>query len=75
MAIVSGDDILVKPKDLDARLYRYELGAIRRVEVVNDADKASAMQHKLDAFLQTATDSLLNNTTGVTPALQIPSSK
>lgn len=75
VAIVSGDNILVKPKDLNARLYRYELGATHHAEVLNDSDKASAMQHKLDAFLQTATDSLLNNTTGVTPATQIPSSK
>ena len=75
VAIVSGDNILVKPKDLNARLYRYELGATHHAEVLNDSDKASAMQYKLDAFLQTATDSLLNNTTGVAPATQIPSSK
>ncbi|TWI53867.1 phosphoglycerol transferase MdoB-like AlkP superfamily enzyme [Pseudomonas duriflava] len=64
VAIVSGDTILVKPKDLDARLYRYTLGPTGQARLINDQAKAHSLQHKLDAFLQVATQSLLANTTG-----------
>ena len=61
-----GDNILVKPRDRDARLYRYQLGHDARGEVIDDAQRRSDLERKLSAFVQTATASLLSNTTGVT---------
>ncbi|WP_061242754.1 LTA synthase family protein [Ectopseudomonas composti] len=64
VALVSGEHILVKPRDRDAHLYRYWLGRDAGGEVIDDAQLRSGLEHKLSAFEQTATDSLINNTTG-----------
>jgi phosphoglycerol transferase MdoB-like AlkP superfamily enzyme len=64
VALVSGEHILVKPRDRDAHLYRYWLGRDAGGEVIDDAQLRSELEHKLSAFEQTATDSLINNTTG-----------
>ncbi|WP_457978410.1 LTA synthase family protein [Ectopseudomonas composti] len=66
VGLVTGDNILIKPRDRDARLYRYQLGHEARAEVVDDAQRRSDLERKLSAFVQTATSSLLGNTTGVT---------
>lgn len=66
VGLVTGDNILVKPRDRDARLYRYQLGHEARAEVIDDAQRRSDLERKLSAFVQTATASLLGNTTGVT---------
>ncbi len=66
VGLVTGDNILVKPRDRDARLYRYQLGHEARAEVIDDAQRRSDLERKLSAFVQTATSSLLGNTTGVT---------
>ncbi len=64
VALVSGEHILVKPRDRDAHLYRYWLGRDAGGEMIDDAQLRSELEHKLSAFEQTATDSLINNTTG-----------
>ncbi|AYF85793.1 LTA synthase family protein [Pseudomonas sp. DY-1] len=69
VAIVSSDRILVQPKDFPARLYQYQLGADAKVERV-PGDSDPHLQKYLEAFLQTATGSLLNNTAGVQDAKQ-----
>lgn len=66
VGLVTGDNILVKPRDRDARLYRYQLGHEARAEVIDDAQRRSDLERKLSAFVQTATSGLLGNTTGVT---------
>ncbi|TRO38640.1 LTA synthase family protein [Pseudomonas sp. ALS1279] len=66
VGLVTGDNILVKPRDRDARLYRYQLGHAASAEVIDDAQRRSDLERKLSAFVQTATASLLGNTTGVT---------
>lgn len=66
VGLVTGDNILVKPRDRDARLYRYQLGHEASAEVIDDAQRRSDLERKLSAFVQTATASLLDNTTGVT---------
>lgn len=66
VGLVTGDNILVKPRDRDARLYRYQLGHEASAEVIDDARRRSDLERKLSAFVQTATTSLLGNTTGVT---------
>lgn len=63
VAIVSGDKVLVQPKGLPARLYRYQLQE-RRVEVLQGDAEQAGLQKRLEAFLQVATQSLLHNSTG-----------
>jgi phosphoglycerol transferase MdoB-like AlkP superfamily enzyme len=67
-AIIRDDKILVLPreKEMAPKLYRYQLGAQPRADVISDAPQALEMKLKLEAFLQTATKSLLDNTAGVT---------
>jgi hypothetical protein len=64
VAIVSGEKILVQPKDLPAKLYRYDLSA-RKAQVLQGDAEQPELQKRLEAFLQIATQSLLGNTTGV----------
>ncbi|HSX71867.1 MAG TPA: LTA synthase family protein [Pseudomonas sp.] len=67
VAIVSGEKVLVQPKGLPAKLYRYQLEE-RKVEVLKDDAQQPELQKRLEAFLQVATQSLLRNTTGVSDA-------
>jgi phosphoglycerol transferase MdoB-like AlkP superfamily enzyme len=62
VALISGERILVKPKNAKARLYAYRLGANGQAVPLPDAGDADAMEKKLDAFIATATRSLLNDT-------------
>ncbi|WAJ37031.1 LTA synthase family protein [Pseudomonas sp. GOM7] len=74
VALVSGEHILVKPRDRDAQLYRYWLGREAGGKVVDEPQLRSELEHKLSAFEQTATDSLINNTTGAHPK-QVPGNR
>ncbi|MNL87255.1 hypothetical protein D3C87_2163220 [compost metagenome] len=47
------------------KMYQYELGANPRAEVIPNAPRTAELKTKLEAFLQTATKSLLDNTAGV----------
>ena len=64
VAIVSPERILIQPKGFPARLYDYQLGADPKAERV-PGDSDPKMQKALEAFLQTATKSLLDDTAGV----------
>jgi phosphoglycerol transferase MdoB-like AlkP superfamily enzyme len=66
-AIITADQILVLPKDKDMepKMYQYELGATPRAVVVPNAPRTAELKTKLEAFLQTATKSLIDNTAGV----------
>ncbi|MNO05080.1 hypothetical protein D3C81_2263200 [compost metagenome] len=46
-------------------MYRYELGANPRSEVVPNDPRTAELKLKLESFLQTATKSLIDNTAGV----------
>ncbi|TWE07164.1 phosphoglycerol transferase MdoB-like AlkP superfamily enzyme [Pseudomonas sp. AG1028] len=64
VAIVTADYVLVQPKDFEPRFYSYRLGAkptATRIEGPVD----ETLKKRLEAFLQTATKSLLDNTAGV----------
>ncbi|THF61563.1 LTA synthase family protein [Pseudothauera rhizosphaerae] len=65
VAIVEGGRILVQPRDLEPRLYAYQLGARPGSERIRDATAEAAMGTRLQSFLQTATRSLLDNSAGV----------
>jgi hypothetical protein len=64
VAIVTPERILIQPKDFQPRLYSYQLGAHPQAERV-PGDIDPELQQDLEAFLQTATKSLLDNTAGV----------
>ena len=74
VAIVKGDRILVEPRDMDTRLYRYQLGREFAAQLIPDADANAAdvpqLRAKLDSFIQTATKSLLDNTAGAVESKQ-----
>jgi hypothetical protein len=66
-AIIRDDKILMLPKEKEMapQMYRYELGANPRAELIPDAPQTGEMKTQLESFLQTATKSLLDNTAGV----------
>jgi phosphoglycerol transferase MdoB-like AlkP superfamily enzyme len=64
VAIVTGDRILVESRDMEPKLYRYTLGREPKAEVIPETADVPALRNKLDAFIQTATKSLMDNTAG-----------
>lgn len=64
VGLVKGDRILIESKDMSPRMYRYELGANFKAELIESPDQQD-LTHKLESFIQTATKSLLDNTAGV----------
>jgi len=68
VAIVTGDRILIEPKEMEPKIYAYTLGNKPHAELVPDAPDVAELRKKLDSFLQTATKSLLDNTAGVKDA-------
>ncbi len=64
VAMIRGDRILVQPRDLEPRLYRYSLGANAAAERIEDAHSTAPLLRQLQAYLQIATASLLANTAG-----------
>lgn len=64
VAIVSPKRIMIQPKGFETRLYDYQLGAHPQATRV-PLELEPALKNKLEAFLQTATKSLLDNTAGV----------
>lgn len=66
VAMVSGNDIFIRPNEMAPKLYQYQLGADPVAKpIVDDEQQAQAMKNKLEAFIQMATQSLLENTAGV----------
>ena len=66
--LIEGDRILIESKEAEPRVYRYQLGSEFKAERIEPDDKAQ-MVKKLESFIQTATQSLLNNTAGVVPGV------
>ncbi len=64
VAMIRGEQILVQPKDLEPRLYRYRLGADASAQRIEDAISTAPMLRQLQAYLQVATASLLANSAG-----------
>ncbi|EWC40265.1 LTA synthase family protein [Stutzerimonas stutzeri] len=64
VAMIRGDRVLVQPRDQDARLYRYRLGADAQAERLEADAQQALLQRQLEAYLQTATASLLANSSG-----------
>ncbi|MFJ2539107.1 MULTISPECIES: LTA synthase family protein [unclassified Pseudomonas] len=66
-AIVTADQVLVLPKEKEMapKIYQYHLGANPGGEIIANAPRTAELKLKLEAFLQTATKSLMENTAGV----------
>ena len=64
VGLFQGDHLLIESKDMEPRLYRYQVGSEFKAELIDSPQKGE-MQKKLEAFIQTATKSLLDNTAGV----------
>ena len=65
VALVTGDRILIEPKEMEPRVYQYELGAKPHAELMPQQADLPQLRVKLESFLQTATKSLMDNTAGV----------
>lgn len=64
VALIKGSKILIQPKGLSARAWNYQLGASpQSAPMVAHASDAVLLQ-QLNAYIQTATSSLLENTAG-----------
>ncbi len=64
VGLVQGDRILIESRDMEPRLYRYQLGREFKAEPIHGADQPQLLE-KLESYIQTATRSLLDNTAGV----------
>jgi phosphoglycerol transferase MdoB-like AlkP superfamily enzyme len=65
VALVSGENLLIQPRGGEPRLYDYKLHENAGVHPLNNAALQQQLLPRLQAFLQIATQSLLNNTAGV----------
>lgn len=66
VAIVSGDRIVVQSRSKAAKSYEYQLWTDPRAKELTHDAQEEEWKRKLDAFIQVATQSLLDNTTGLT---------
>ena len=65
IAIINGDKIVVQSKSKALKTYQYQLWTNPRADELTNDSEEGALKEKLDAFIQVATQSLLNNTTGL----------
>ena len=65
VAIINGNDIFIRPSEMASKLYHYQLGSTPSAQLVNDPNgQTIELKNKLEAFIQMATQSLLQNTAG-----------
>jgi phosphoglycerol transferase MdoB-like AlkP superfamily enzyme len=64
VALIKGDRIVIKPKDVDARVWTYQLGAHPQSAPAVERPEDAQWLQQLNAYIQTATSSLLDNTAG-----------
>jgi phosphoglycerol transferase MdoB-like AlkP superfamily enzyme len=64
VAIITGNKILIESKTTEPKVYQYQLGAKPQAILMENSPDQTELKHKLEAFLQTATKSLLENTAG-----------
>lgn len=65
VALIKGERIVIKPKDLDARVWTYQLGTNPQSAPATEHSDDASLLKQLNAYIQTATSSLLDNTAGV----------
>jgi phosphoglycerol transferase MdoB-like AlkP superfamily enzyme len=67
---VTGDRILIEPKGMEPLLYQYQLGAKPHAELLTGQPDQAQLKERMEAFIQTATKSLMDNTAGVSAGKQ-----
>lgn len=65
VAIISGNKIVVQSKSKAVKSYEYQLWTDPRARELKHDEQEAELKRKLDAFIQVATQSLLDNTTGI----------
>jgi len=65
VAILNGDRILTMELNLSTKLYTYNLSLNPAASLITDPRAMQSMQTQLLAYIQTATQSLYNNSTGL----------
>lgn len=65
VAMISGERMLVLPKNMPPHSYQYTLGPQPQGALTPATELDTRLGRQLQAYLQTATNSLLSNTTGV----------
>lgn len=68
VALVNGNEIIIRPTEMEPKLYRYQLGAKPSATLVDDQAQLSRLKPELEAYIQMATQSLLENTAGAEAA-------
>lgn len=66
VALVTGNRLLMAPPGLEPRLYEYRLGANASGTRIQTTEDEPKLKQQLDAYLQMATEALLQNRTGAT---------
>lgn len=65
VAIISGNDIFIRPNEIAPKLYQFQLGTNPSARLItNENGLAKELKNELEAFIQMATQSLLKNTAG-----------
>ena len=65
MGIIRGDNVLIQPRDEEPRLYQYQLGAEPKAMLQPAVPKPKRLQEELEAYVQAATQALLDDKAGV----------
>jgi phosphoglycerol transferase MdoB-like AlkP superfamily enzyme len=65
VAIISGNKIVVQSRSKAVKSYEYQLWTDPRANELKHDEQEGELKKKLDAFIQVATQSLLDNTTGL----------
>ena len=64
VALIKNERIVIKPKDMDARVWTYQLGVNPHSAPARPDTNDAQLLQQLNAYIQTATASLLDNTAG-----------
>jgi phosphoglycerol transferase MdoB-like AlkP superfamily enzyme len=65
VAMLKDDRLLVKTHDHASKLYRYEVGAQRHAELLDDPESAQIMGRDIDGFVGAATAALFDRSAGI----------
>ncbi|MGY8812581.1 MAG: LTA synthase family protein [Pseudomonadales bacterium] len=66
VGIIRGDEVVIQPRDEEPKAYRYQLGAEPKATLLPNAPQLQDWQQQLEAYVQTATQALLDDRVGVT---------
>lgn len=65
VSIVAGKHLVIQPKNREPQFYQYHLGEHPKSEKIEVSLEGSQRLNQMKAYIETSTNSLINNTTGV----------